>query len=189
VRDVKRDAKALQWMDQEKIEGFSQWKAIEHPDFPGRRVEVGGFRPWWRSNPPADLLDDLAAKHHEFLISLCGLLPQLTIDTVKVESLGHEVYRITARIANTGLLPTSTQLGADARLTYPIQVELLHPKGITLVSQPRRHRHRVIAGGGSVVEDTWLIRREKQNSGQVTIRAASLMVGSVELSLSLDGES
>ncbi len=36
------------------IDGFVPWTAIEHPDFPDKKVEVGGFKPFYRLNPPAE---------------------------------------------------------------------------------------------------------------------------------------
>jgi hypothetical protein len=188
-RDTKLDRQALKWMDQQSIQGFSDWKIVEHPDFPGQKVEVGGFRPIWRFNPPAGQLDTVAEQHHKFLVSLCELLPTIKIDSVRVEKLGQGVMRLTARVANLGYLPTSTRLGADGDLTSPLQVELIVPDGVELLSQPRRHRHDYLAGGGSAVEQTWLIRASDPPAGTVTIRAESIMVGSAESIVSIAGGS
>ncbi|MGL5096499.1 MAG: M14 family zinc carboxypeptidase, partial [Planctomycetia bacterium] len=37
---------ALRWFAKEKIDGYAPWKEVELKDFPGRKVEVGGFRPF-----------------------------------------------------------------------------------------------------------------------------------------------
>jgi hypothetical protein len=41
----------LRWMDAEKIDGFVNWQPFKHPTLGD--VEIGGFRPYAFSNPPA----------------------------------------------------------------------------------------------------------------------------------------
>jgi hypothetical protein len=187
--DLARDRRSLQWMDEEKIPGFSSWTRIDHPDFPDKRVEVGGFRPWWRSNPPAAQLDEIAAAHQKFVLEICRLLPSLAVDSVKTESLGNGVLRVTARIANTGYLPTSTHHGTDTRLTYPVQVEIQLPESVQLISPPRRRRSAIIEGGGAAVEHTWLIRSPDPPAGTIKVRASSIMAGQAESVVVLKGGS
>ncbi|MEM6799703.1 MAG: M14 family metallopeptidase, partial [Planctomycetota bacterium] len=43
----------LAWLDAKGVEGFVLWTVIEHPDFPGKTVEVGGFKPGVATHPPA----------------------------------------------------------------------------------------------------------------------------------------
>ncbi len=45
------DRAFLKWLDQNCPEAFVPWKGLEHPDFPGKKVEIGGFAPFARSNP------------------------------------------------------------------------------------------------------------------------------------------
>jgi len=47
--------------------------------FPDRKVEVGGFVPFLRLNPPADQLDPLAEKHLKFLQLVAERLSRLSI--------------------------------------------------------------------------------------------------------------
>ena len=53
---------ALRWFDREKIDGFVPWKEVKHPDFPDKKVEVGGVKPFMMLNPPAKELDVPCAK-------------------------------------------------------------------------------------------------------------------------------
>ena len=50
---ARTEREQLKWFDEHAPDAFVAWQAVEHPDFPGRRVEVGGFRPFVQTNPPA----------------------------------------------------------------------------------------------------------------------------------------
>ncbi|MDZ7618345.1 MAG: M14 family zinc carboxypeptidase, partial [Patescibacteria group bacterium] len=105
------DLHALAWFDRNGIDGFVPWQRIEHPDFPDRRVEVGGFKPYLRTNPPLAELEGLGAKHVDFLCRAAGMLPQLKIAEVKAESLGGGMWRVAATVVNQGELPTFPEMG------------------------------------------------------------------------------
>ena len=81
---------ALRWFDQEKVAGFVNWQPIEHPGLSGQEVEIGGFKPFFRLNPPAGELDGLAQKHLEFLLQLPGLLPQIDVVDAKASDSAAE---------------------------------------------------------------------------------------------------
>ncbi|MFQ5844796.1 MAG: hypothetical protein ACE5JG_07395 [Planctomycetota bacterium] len=97
---------ALRWFEREGIEGFVDWVAVSHPDFEGRKVEVGGIKPFLLLNPPASLLGELADKHFRFLAGLVDLLPEVRIERVQVDSLGEGLRRLTVTVVNRGYLPT-----------------------------------------------------------------------------------
>ena len=63
-------------------------KAVEHPDFPDRRVEVGGFVPHARLHPPPDLAEALATKHASWLAGLVDMLPRVGILRAEAASRG-----------------------------------------------------------------------------------------------------
>ena len=105
------------------------WTAVEQPDFPGKKVQIGGFKPFLLLNPPAKELDSLAEKHLEFVWEFSGLLPQLALSDVKVESLGAGVYRVSCTALNTGYLPTMCEMGRINGAAYPLQIELRLPDG------------------------------------------------------------
>jgi len=82
ANDDKRAAdqrRLLAWLESNSIDGFVPWQRVEHPDFPGRRVEVGGLKPLITSNPPLEQLEPLVAPHVEFLERLAALLPRLEL--------------------------------------------------------------------------------------------------------------
>jgi hypothetical protein len=47
------DLNALAWFEQQEVDGFVDWQAIEHPDLTDKKVEIGGFKPFLRENPPS----------------------------------------------------------------------------------------------------------------------------------------
>ena len=53
------DKQILKWMDAEKIDGFVAWTKVKHPEF--GEVEVGGFKPYAVTNPPAAKIAELGA--------------------------------------------------------------------------------------------------------------------------------
>ncbi|OYY14107.1 MAG: hypothetical protein B7Y69_12220, partial [Sphingobacteriia bacterium 35-40-8] len=64
-------ANYLRWADSQGLKNnFTEWKKIEHPDFPGQIVELGGIDPFVLKNPPFKLVEDLVKKHSDFILAL-----------------------------------------------------------------------------------------------------------------------
>lgn len=178
-KDKKRgaeDLNALRWFAQQQIDGFVPWKAIEHPDFPHRKVEIGGFRPFVRTNPPAKELDPLGEVHLRYVRRLAEMLPVLAIRDAKAESLGGGVVRVTVTVANDGKLPTMPAMGRANESPQPLQAELKLPRGAVLVEGPARRRLDPIAAGG-LSEPTWLVALGKAKSSEIGVRVWSPSVG------------
>ncbi len=170
---------ALQWFDREGIEGFVAWQEIQHPDFPDKKVEVGGFKPFLRWNPPGDALDALAEKHTEFVRRLVRQLPRLVIEEAKAESLGGRVWRVTVVVGNEGYLPTVSEMGRITRQPHPVQVRLVLPKGTSLVTGHSRVQLPPLAGRGGHEERSWLVLVSGEKPETVRVRAWSPSVGNV----------
>jgi hypothetical protein len=68
------ERKELKWFDEHAPEAFVPWQAVEQPDFKGRRVEVGGYRPFVLTNPPARMRAGVAAQQGDFLMELARRL-------------------------------------------------------------------------------------------------------------------
>ena len=180
-KDDKRgsgDLNALGWMEREKIDGFVVWTPVDHPDFPDRLVEVGGFKPFLRTNPPVAVLDPLAERHVTFLAEVAGLRPQIAFGPVKVKPLGGGIFRLKAAVLNNGYLPTASAMGAISRQLQRLQIELQLPQGMKLLTGHRRNSLKPIAGNGGKVERTWVIQAEDAASNQVTLKVSSPSVGS-----------
>lgn len=163
---------------------FVEWTPLEnHPDFPGRNVEVGGWKPFVRSHPPAKDLPPLAAKHLEFLAKLPPLLPRLALHEKRVEDLGGGLCRVTLIVRNDGGLATMPEMGKINRQMYPLQVELQAPaKTEFLVGHPRGQIVRIEPGGKA--EREWLLRlREGADIDRVNVELTSPIVAPLTIPL------
>src|SRR5204863_5576847 len=89
------DLKTLWALGSLGVDAFIPWKPVASlPDLPGEKVEVGGFRPYVKSVPPAAMLDSLAARHDAFLLDIAQRLPRLALRAPRVERLGPGVARV-----------------------------------------------------------------------------------------------
>lgn len=168
---------ALRWFERDKIDGFVEWKSVEHPDFPGKQVEVGGFRPGVFLNPPAKELDGLAEKHTQFLLGLPPLLPQISIAETRVEVLGANVVRVTAKCLNRGYLATMPEMGQVNGQAYPLQIRLSVPANTKFLKGSPRQRVPRLSGNGGSHESTWLLRLPGPPPATLKLELAAPAVG------------
>lgn len=171
------DLNALAWFKQQGMEGYVPWQPIQHPDLEGQKVEIGGFKPFLRDNPPAELLDGLAETQSKFLVELLGMLPRVELAEVKVEPLGAGVWRVTAVVVNEGKLPTASEMGRLSRQPQRLQVELKLPPRASLVTGHARRSLAPLAGEGGRAEEKWLVRVDSDKSPAFSVRAWSPMAG------------
>jgi hypothetical protein len=180
------EVRALRWFDEQGINAFVDWTAFDHSDFPGKRVEVGGLKPFYRLNPPASEINALADKYYQFLTELTGLLPRVEIHETKLDSLGGGVFRITASVANHGYLPTMPEMGRITGQAYPLQIQLDLPQPDThwIQGSPRAQLNR-LSGNGGKAEQTWIVRlpNDKPAGGKIKVWAPA--VGSHEVLIEL----
>jgi hypothetical protein len=174
--------RALQRYDALGVDGFVDWTPVQHPDFPGKLVEVGGLEPFLLMNPTAAELDALAPQRAEFALALAGMLPRIELLETQVESLDAGIYRVTTRLVNSGYLPTLSAMGELTGVPYPLQLELKLPPGAALVTGRPRELLPRIAGGGGSLERSWIVR----GSGALTITAASPSIGAAAATVNLE---
>ncbi|MFN3640813.1 MAG: M14 family metallopeptidase, partial [Flavobacterium sp.] len=125
----------LKWADKEGLKNvFVDWKSINHPDFPGKKAEVGGLVPYALHNPPKKYLEESVAEHKTFLENVLSAMPNLETETPKVEKLQDQLYRITLKVANKGLLPTYAEIGDKVRFTSRFKTQLELNKSQAMVT-------------------------------------------------------
>lgn len=172
------ERKWLALLAEQKREGFSNWTKVEHPDFPGQVVEVGGFRPFFQSHPPASELDGIAGKQLEFIAGLFSHFPQLSLEGSKAEALGGGVVRITMKARNTGLFSTMTEMGQIGGEPFPLQAKVmgLPADAQYLVGSPRMRMGR-LEGLHGKAEKVWLIRLagEVPETLEISLEAPSVL--------------
>lgn len=102
----------LRWSQQQGIANtFTDWKIVQHPDYPNQKVEVGGLDPFVLINPPYKLVADLVKKHTDFLVKLADQQSVIDVMNVKTEKLGDGLTRVSFDVINKGGLSTHSKLG------------------------------------------------------------------------------
>ncbi len=174
-------ANYLRFAAQQGINGtFTEWKPIQHPDFPGQQVEVGGIDPFVLMNPPIKLVPEITAKHTSFLIRLAGLQPQIDIINIRAEKLNNGLTRVTADIVNKGSLPTATALGERSYWLKRVNINLKLSTGQQLVSGKKVQLLNSLQPMESQ-QLTWLIK----GTGTVALEAGAPTAGTSKTDIKL----
>ena len=150
------DARWLDWND--KVMGgsaFVPFHAFDHPTL--GKVEVGGWKPGVRLNPPIEQVGPLVESHFAFLKDLAGRLPSLAIKEAKAEAKGGGIFEVKATIENPGTWPTALAQGVVTRKAAPVLVKLLDLGESKLLSGKALNRINALAGMGGTQEYRWLV--------------------------------
>ncbi len=105
------DEKWLKWIDEENNgEGFVAWTKFDHKQL--GEVEIGGFVPHVRTNPPtADQIPGLSKSHAEFALYLASQFAEIVLDDPEVKKLGSDLFELKVKIRNKGQFPYATAMG------------------------------------------------------------------------------
>ena len=177
-----QERKELKWFDEHAPEAFLEWRPIEHPDFPGRRVEVGGYRPFALTNPPVEMVGEIVAKHADFLTKAAQRLPRIGVRKIECRHLGRSVYEVEIQVENIGFLPTLLAHGRTTREVHPTRL-MMELDDESFLSGSRITNLPAIRGSGGMVELRYIVRvpeREKIDFEVVSMLAGKVK-GSVEL--------
>jgi hypothetical protein len=167
------DAKRLEWIDAAgaaEAWRFMPWKPCEHPELGA--VEIGGFAPFARLEPPAAEGARIAARHLEFLLDLGALLARVEIAECTREELGQGVTRVTAVIENPGFLPLLSRSGRRTETTRPAKVVLVLPEAARLLGGERQRLLSNLPGSGGRQEYQWLVHGPAQMELGVSVESA-----------------
>jgi len=174
-------ANYLRWADSQGLKNtFTEWKKIEHPDFPGQTVELGGIDPFVLKNPPFNLVEALVKKHSDFIIALSRYTPSIDITNIKKEKLGNDLTRVTVSLLNKGILPTQTKVGERSYWVKKLSVKVILQANQTVISGRKNQTIDAIQGQGNQTL-SWLIK----GSGKLTINAGSPTSGTKTVEISL----
>ena len=117
------DAEAAAWLEySDRVcngAGFVPWTRIDHPQL--RNVEVGGWVPGFRENPPIAQVPALGEACAKFIAAIADARPKIAISEPTVLAVGPSLWRIETRLTNTGRLP-SVMRGGRADLVTPAHV-------------------------------------------------------------------
>ena len=165
------DAHLLAWAESAGTDAFVEWTTVNHPDFPGKTVEVGGIKPF-AALPPYSDVDSIAEGHTAFLIKLASEKPAVELVNLEVEEAGRNLTRISVDLHNTGLIPTASHVGTRTDWVRNVLVDLELSGNLSIVSGSKRAYEETINGDGSV-SYTWLVR----GNGRFTIKAGAPQSG------------
>ncbi len=178
--DKNTDVDFLRWTESQNIDAFVNWTKVNHPDFPGKNVEVGGFKPFVKSNPPYAMVAKLVDDHTKFIVSLATKKPQVDLVNVKTESLGDGVNRITINIQNNGYMPAVAQVARNNYWVKLPKVSVTTASGQQLVSGNKITLINNLDPGESQ-EYSWLVR----GKGKISIEAGAPQMGFKKIDLNL----
>jgi hypothetical protein len=177
-----QERKELKWFDKHSPEAFVNWQPIEHPDFPGKRAEVGGYRPYALANPPAEMVGEIAAKHADFLTKAAKRLPRIGVRKIECRHLGRSVYEVEIQIENTGFLPTVLEHGQTTREVHPTRL-VMELDDESFLSGSRITNLQAIRGSGGMVELRYIVRVPEQE--RIDFEVVSMLAGKVKGSVEL----
>ncbi len=159
---------------------FLPWTPVNHPDFPGKKVETGGLKPFVMSNPPADTLSYLVESIYRFITYVAGLHPELEFINLKTEKTGGDIFRVTVGVHNKGVFATCTEAGDFNLWTRMMRIEMVPEKDQSLISGQRIQRIQRLQGD-ETAEFSWLV----SGSGTIQIKAGAVNTGIINTSVSL----
>jgi hypothetical protein len=162
----------LRWADREGLDVFVPWQSIQHEDFPGKNVEVGGMKPFAMLNPPLAYLDSASHRHVNFIRDLLWSMPKIELADARVEQIDKQLFRVTLKLVNQGMLPTGTASGDKLRYMPNLKTEIVINEKQKLVSGKKHYLRNSLAPGESE-EYSWLI----QGQGNISIEAGSPAAG------------
>ncbi len=180
-KGVSSEAAFLRFADKNKMNDvFVPWTEIIHPDFPGKKAEVGGIKPFVMINPPADSLPALISANYRFIKAVAAMHPELEFLDVKSESPGDGIYRISLKVRNKGIFATCAEVGDNNIWTRIMRITVEPSKGQTLLSGQKVQRIPRLTGDQSE-EFSWLI----SGKGNITIKAGAINVGTITTAINL----
>ncbi|NOR15618.1 MAG: hypothetical protein GQ544_07940, partial [Candidatus Aminicenantes bacterium] len=117
------DDKWLKWIDDKNEgKGFVAWTKYNHKQL--GEVEIGGFVPYLRVNPPAEQIKELSRSHTDFALYLASQFAEITLEGLKVKKLSSGLFELKLTLHNQGQFPYATAMGQRARSINPIVLQL-----------------------------------------------------------------
>lgn len=131
--EASEDAKRLRWIDaHNEAARFVAWKPFQHPELGA--VEIGGFAPYSRIEPPEAERAEIEKKQFEFLLTLGELLPRVSVAECTAKSLSGGLWEVKAVLENHSYLPLCSAASQRAEAVRPARVDLRLPKDAQLLA-------------------------------------------------------
>jgi hypothetical protein len=144
ARSEDDEIKLLQYNDEHLGgKGFVDWTPFDHPQL--GPMEIGGWTHMYtfRNPPPASFattdtarqfLQDTIHNNCIFTLKHAACAPLLGIESLSAESLGADLYKVSAIVANQGFLPTYlTERSLKHETSESVKVALAVPDGVEIL--------------------------------------------------------
>lgn len=159
--------------------GYTDWQPYDHPQL--GKVEIGGFVPAFKIDPPEDLVAGIVQAQAGFVEQLLAMLPRVVIDPPTVERVDEGLWRVTVTVRNEGELPTRTAMGVKARRLTPFVLALGLPQDRVLAGSPIERRDSLAPG--QTLRAQWLVQGQAGQSVAVQLRTEEF--GTTDLTIEL----
>jgi hypothetical protein len=174
------EANFLAWAAEQGLNNvFVPWTSVNHPDFPGQKVEVGGIKPFVMHNPPYAMVNDIAKEHTDFIIQLAEMSPKMEFHNLKTEKLGNGLTRITVDLFNNSPLPTHSEMGEKSRWLRKVRVDINRDVKDIVSGDKIKLINKL--GAYENVTLSWIVK----GSGSVDIKAGAAHTGFATLNVRL----
>lgn len=161
------DKQILKWFESEKIDGFLNWTKFQHPAL--GEVEIGGFKPYAVTNPPAAKIPELGQSHSRYAVYLASLFPKVKIASTKVVNQGGGIFSISAEVENNGFWPTALAHGVTARAVRPVMVQLDIKTEDIIAGSNKTNFVQTLAGNGGRASFNWIVKGKSGQEVQVRV--------------------
>ncbi len=177
----KEDAAWLTYSDEQRDgAGFVAWAPYDHPEF--GEVQIGGWVPYFKTNPPPDAIESITLKQVEFVLDLAGRFPDVSLTDPEITRLASGLYEVKAALVNDGYLPTGTAMAVKNRRARPWVVRLDIPNERVLTGQ-RVNKIWSVPGSGGREQMRWIVRGT--DGGRLKITVYSEKYGQFEKAVNL----
>ena len=181
--------------------GFRAWEAFYHPQL--GPIEIGGMVYIWSyRNPPGNMLKEICHNNVMFNLKHAAAAPQIAVDSLMVDALEGNLYKVTAVVSNHGYLPTNlSDVAIQNGVAKPVVI-MLDCDGAELVMNAssvelgnlagRNERQYAYSNWGQqwspvTKKVEWLVRVERKDA-RITVTAVSEKGGTCRKSLSVRPE-
>lgn len=165
------DEKWLSWIDEQNNGvGFVNWEKFQHQQL--GEVEIGGFYPYIKINPPGYQIDSLSQSHAKFALQLASQFADISMDEPIIKKMSSNLFKLKIKIHNNGDLPYASAMGLKTRNISPIvlQLKFEDEKAMKLFGGSKRIDTPTLAAGADK-ELEWVIISPPQKKVDVKLWA------------------
>ncbi len=166
---------------------FVPWKEYDHPTY--GKIEIGGPTKDTGRIPPAFLIREMLHRNAAFVLYHMSELPEIEVESTKVEPAGGGLFYVTISFHNERLIPTRTAQVAQHRIGRPDLVEVsadgcrllaagrvldpYRPFRTALPGTPKPEPGRVVLEDGIGSHGTLRLRWLVEGTGRLRVRYTS----------------